>query len=171
MFVYADHQESMCHVCRAVVEEIENEIKKVDPRKTIEVGSYRIDATGDQKKKVPYAFSEMHLHEVLENVCTTMEDYAQAKYKDTGEKTIIKLAGANGMMNPEISKVDLLPDTELNAKLKFNCESIVDEYEDDIIRIFTKREGDPDIGLCAKTAGFCPDNTSEDEYDFEKEEL
>lgn len=48
-----------------------------------------------------------------------MEDYAQAKYKDTGEFTIIKLTGSEGAMNPDISKVDLLPDTELNTKLKF----------------------------------------------------
>jgi hypothetical protein len=39
-------------VCRSVVEEIEYEIQKENPKKMIEVGGYRLDSTGNQKQKV-----------------------------------------------------------------------------------------------------------------------
>jgi hypothetical protein len=38
-------------VCRSVVEEIDNVIQKVDPKRTMEVGSYRLDSVGNQKQK------------------------------------------------------------------------------------------------------------------------
>ncbi len=40
--------------------------------------------------QVPYARSEGHLMEVVENVCTNFEDYAQAKYKASDKATIIR---------------------------------------------------------------------------------
>lgn len=174
LFTFCDgDKELMCSVCHAVIDEIESGIKKVDPRKMIQVGSYRIEPTGDQKKeKIQYAYSEVHLNEVLENLCSSMEDYAQAKYKDTGKLTIIKLIGPNGGMNPDISKVDLQPDTELNSKLKFYCETIINEYDDDIIRIFTKREKKPDFALCTTASGYCPgEQLDVEDYGFENDEL
>ena len=38
-------------VCRNVVEEIDNAIQRVDPKRTVEVGSYRLDSIGNQQQK------------------------------------------------------------------------------------------------------------------------
>jgi hypothetical protein len=43
--------ETVVSVCRSVVEEIDNIIQKVDPKRTMEVGSYRLDSMGNQKQK------------------------------------------------------------------------------------------------------------------------
>lgn len=69
--------------------------------------------------QVPYARSEVHLSELLENVCNKMEDYVRATYKSTGELTILKLIGSDGKLNEDISKVDIIQDSDLNKSLKF----------------------------------------------------
>ena len=56
---------------------------------------------------------------MVENVCKGFEDYAQAKYKASGEPTIIRLMTHEGNMNPLMSQVDMVPDEDLNTKLKF----------------------------------------------------
>lgn len=38
-------------MCRSVVEEIDSAIQKIDPKRTVEVGSYRLDSMGNQKQK------------------------------------------------------------------------------------------------------------------------
>lgn len=43
--------EIVVSVCRSVVEEIDSVIQKVDPKRTMEVGSYRLDSKGNQKQK------------------------------------------------------------------------------------------------------------------------
>ncbi|GCB63754.1 hypothetical protein scyTo_0013243, partial [Scyliorhinus torazame] len=45
----AKDPEVYCGVCRALVAEIDWAIKKVDPKKTIQVGSFRISPDGSQK--------------------------------------------------------------------------------------------------------------------------
>ena len=56
---------------------------------------------------------------VVETVCKGFEDYAQAKYKSSGEPTIIRLMTHEGNMSPLMSQVDMVPDEDLNTKLKF----------------------------------------------------
>ena len=56
---------------------------------------------------------------MVESVCKGFEDYAQAKYKASGEPTIIRLMTHEGNMNPLMSQVDMVPDEDLNTKLKF----------------------------------------------------
>jgi len=39
-----------CLVCQSMVDEFKYSIDKVDPRKTIETGSFRVDGNGEQAK-------------------------------------------------------------------------------------------------------------------------
>jgi hypothetical protein len=39
-------------VCQRAVEEMEKDIEKIDPKKVVEVGTYRLDHNGDQKQKL-----------------------------------------------------------------------------------------------------------------------
>jgi hypothetical protein len=39
-----------CLVCKSLVEELEAAVAKVDPRKKIETGSFRLDGAGAQTK-------------------------------------------------------------------------------------------------------------------------
>jgi hypothetical protein len=61
----------------------------------------------------------MHLTEVLETICNKMDDYVRATYKTSGELTLLRLIGADGQMNPDLSHVDIVQDSDLNRSLKF----------------------------------------------------
>merc|ERR1719228_2561484 len=116
-----------CLVCKALVEEIEALIHKVDPKKKVESGTWRISGDGTQegRKLIPFARSNEHLSDIVDTVCKGFEDYAQATAKASGEPTIIRLMTHEGNMNPSMSEVDIVPDDDLNTRLKFYCENIV----------------------------------------------
>lgn len=158
-----------CLVCRNVVEEIDNAIQRVDPKRTVEVGSYRLDSIGNQQQKtVPYARSEMYLTEVLETVCNKMDDYIRATYKTSGELTLLRLIGPDGQMNPDLNLVDIVQDSDLNKSLKFYCEGIVEEFEENILRLFGTDADNIDIKLCSSEAKLCSHMESDtDDYEFE----
>ena len=80
-----ESKELKCLVCKASMAEMELAASKVDPNKKVEVGDYRLDTTGEskKKKKILYAKSEMYLTEMMETVCDRMDDYAKARYKKT----------------------------------------------------------------------------------------
>merc|ERR1719500_2454881 len=115
-------------------------IYQVDPKKKVEVGSFRISGDGTQegRKLIPYARSNEHLSEVVDTVCKNFEDYAQATAKASGEPTIIRLMTIEGNMNPKMSEVDIVPDDDLNTRLKFYCENIVEDQEETILQLFPK---------------------------------
>lgn len=48
-----------------------------------------------------------------------MDDYVRATYKTSGELTLLRLIGADGQMNPDLSHVDIIQDSDLNKSLKF----------------------------------------------------
>lgn len=146
-----------CAVCRSLVNELHTAILEVDPRKTIEVGSYQIRADGKPKPAVvKYAGSEVHMMEVMETVCKSMKDYAQARHKETGKLEAIKLV-VGGSMNPRMGEYEMVQDPDLNKGLEFHCEAIVEEFEDDIVTFF-KESGDSSSSDLPEQ--FCGDVTS-----------
>jgi len=162
-----------CLVCRSLVDEIEAKINSVDPAKKVEVGTFRLNGDGTQNRKlIPYARSQEHLLEVIESVCKGFEDYAQAKYKASGEPTIIRLMTPEGNMNPLMSQVDMVPDDDLNTKLKFYCENQVEDLEDTILEMFAEEGENRDIELCSQKSKYCDSiEAPPEEYAFENEEL
>ena len=63
--------------CSLLVTHFELKIAGVDPKKKIEVGSFRVSPTGEQKglKEIGYARSESHLTEIIEHVCDEAKQY------------------------------------------------------------------------------------------------
>jgi hypothetical protein len=55
----------------------------------------------------------------VDTVCKGFEDYAQATAKASGRPTLIRLMTHEGNMNPRMSEVDIVPDDDLNTRLKF----------------------------------------------------
>jgi len=167
-----DSKTLKCLVCKSLVEEIEAEIFKVDPSKKVEYGSFRLKPDGTQERKViPYARSQQHLGDIVDTVCKNFEDYAQAKSKSTGEATIIRLMTHEGNMNPKMSEVDIVPDDDLNTRLKFYCENLVEDLEEVITEIFAEEGENRDIEFCSKRSSVCEPMDIEEDYIFEKEEL
>ena len=54
-----------------------------------------------------------------------MSDYAQARWKDTKEPTIIRIMSHEGGMNPDFALVDVIPDEDLNKRLQFYVRSTI----------------------------------------------
>uniref|UniRef100_L7M6D1 Putative er protein with keel retention signal n=1 Tax=Rhipicephalus pulchellus TaxID=72859 RepID=L7M6D1_RHIPC len=130
-------QELKCQVCKALVTESVAAISKVDPKKKIPVGSFRLQADGTQKQKsIPYAGSEAHMHDVLDEVCSQMDNYAQATHKENGELILVNLSKDVD----KLSTYQVVPDPTANGKIRQLCEDMIGEYEDDYMRVFSKHK-------------------------------
>lgn len=166
-------KEVKCLVCKATMNEMELAVSKIDPKKKIDVGDYRLDATGDSKKKktILYAKSEMYLTELMESVCDRMDDYAKARYKKNGRPVVLKMMTEFGM-NPEMSEVDFVQEGDLNKSLKHLCLEVLEDYEEAILKMFQQEDAvkDTDNRLCSQVANICNEQPIEDDYDYEGEE-
>ncbi|XP_070536876.1 protein canopy homolog 2-like [Ptychodera flava] len=149
--------ELYCGACMALVDEMDYAIKQVDPRRMIEVGSFRVQPDGSQKQtKIPYATSETHLMELLETICDKMNDYAERKDPETQKKTYIRFNNREGESEPkELTNVSI--SAEVSKVLKFACESILDDHEDDIIHLFMNKQKNIHNKLCGHFSDLCPD--------------
>ncbi|XP_015930149.1 protein canopy homolog 2 [Parasteatoda tepidariorum] len=156
--ISVQQSELRCLVCRLVVNEITSSVINEDPKKILEVGSFRIQPDGSQKQsQIKYAGSETHLGEILETVCNSIEDYAQAKDKETGELTLLNLSKDVD----KLSTHELVQDPDLNRSLKYYCESFVEDYEDDVMALFKSSDKFEQFStkLCTNSAGYCSSKT------------
>ncbi|XP_003216991.1 protein canopy homolog 2 isoform X2 [Anolis carolinensis] len=146
-------QDLRCGACRALVDELEWEISQVDPKKTIQIGSFRINPDGSQSiVEVPYARSEAHLTELLERVCEKMNDYGEKVDTSTSRKNYVRVISHDG------TKMDLSEtkiDGDVTSSLKFACESIAEEYEDELIEFFSHEAENVKDRLCSKRTDLC----------------
>uniref|UniRef100_A0A8C7UT35 Canopy FGF signaling regulator 1 n=1 Tax=Oncorhynchus mykiss TaxID=8022 RepID=A0A8C7UT35_ONCMY len=137
-----------CSACRAIVDELNYSISQIDPKKTINVGAFRLKPDGSlTDKKVPLARSETNLSELLDGVCGSMSDYALHVDPDTKKKQYKRFA-------PRSSDFD---GPEGSNALQFACESIVEEFEDDIISLFAKETDHVVDKLCNEVSGTVSD--------------
>lgn len=75
--------------------------------------------------KIPLAESEVHISDMLDNICNKMSDYVKATYKSNGQLTILNLMTPAGTMNPEMGKVDIIQDGDFNKSLKYYVSSSI----------------------------------------------
>ncbi|XP_004692686.2 PREDICTED: protein canopy homolog 2 [Condylura cristata] len=148
-------QDLHCGACRALVDELEWEIAQVDPKKTIQMGSFRINPDGSQSVvEVPYARSEAHLTELLEEVCDRMKEYGEQIDPSTHRKNYVRVVGRNGdPSEPDLQGIRI--DSDISGTLKFACESIVEEYEDELIEFFSREANNVKDRLCSKRTDLC----------------
>ncbi|CAN8014034.1 unnamed protein product [Ixodes persulcatus] len=130
-------KEIKCEVCRALVKESVDLIAKADPKKKVPVGSFRLRGDGTQEQKmVLYAGSETHMHDLLEQVCSSLDNYAQATHKENGELILVNLNKDIG----KLSTYQVLANPDENGKLRKLCEDMLGEFEDEYIRVFSKQK-------------------------------
>ncbi|XP_067667786.1 protein canopy homolog 2-like [Haliotis asinina] len=142
-----------CAVCRVMVDEMAWSISQVDPKKTLQAGSFRVDPKGNQAlKEIPYARSETHLTELVEEVCSRMNEYAQTT-DDDGKKSVVRTNSRNGK---PLSLKNININREIQQQLRFYCESLIEEHEEDIIGLF-KRKSLPNADriICGDIAAAC----------------
>lgn len=146
-------QDIRCGACRALVDEMEWAISQIDPKKMIQTGSFRINPDGSQSiREVPLARSEGNLLELMENVCERMEDYGEGTESSSNRKFYARIKSRSGEAM-DLSEATL--DTRVTSSLKFACETIVEQNEDEIIEFFSHETENVKDKLCSKRTDLC----------------
>ncbi|KAF1391491.1 hypothetical protein PFLUV_G00042680, partial [Perca fluviatilis] len=146
-------QDIRCGACRALVDEMEWAISQIDPKKMIQTGSFRINPDGSQSiREVPLARSEGNLLELMENVCERMEDYGEHTDSSTNRKSYIRIKSRSGAAM-DLSEATL--DSRVTGSLKFACETIVEQHEDEVIEFFAHETDNVKDKLCSKRTDLC----------------
>lgn len=146
-----------CEVCCRLVEEIQHNVSSVDPSNIVQVSNFRLDGNGNQiKHTIPLARSQLYLTEVMDSVCEKMNDYVRATFKKNGTLTVMPLL-LDGQMNPLMSEVDVVQDSDLNKSLQYYCEDIVNDIEEDLINIIKSGDDDQIVySICTNVMQLCP---------------
>uniref|UniRef100_A0A669CD11 Canopy FGF signaling regulator 2 n=1 Tax=Oreochromis niloticus TaxID=8128 RepID=A0A669CD11_ORENI len=132
--------------CRALVDEMEWAISQIDPKKMIQTGSFRINPDGSQSiREVPLARSEGNLLEMMESICERMGDYGERTDPSTNRKSYVRIKSRSGEAM-DLSDASL--DSRVTASLKFACETIVEQHEDEIIEFFAHETDNVKDKLC-----------------------
>ncbi|KAL6430450.1 hypothetical protein ACFW04_007817 [Cataglyphis niger] len=155
-----------CLVCRAIMKELQAEVSKANPNKLVEVGSYRMDAEGNTKRKmVPLSRSEVYILDLLDDICEKMTDYVRARKKSNNQLTILNLMSSPGTMNPRMGEVDIIQDGDLNKSLEHYCRFIVEEFEEDILSLYIHDIHNKKEKLCTQISNICNENYIDDDDD------
>lgn len=146
-------QDIRCGACRALVDEMEWAVSQIDPKKMIQTGSFRINPDGSQSiREVPLARSEGNLLELMEAICERMEDYGEVMDSSTNRKSYIRVKSRTGE-TMDLSEAKL--DSSVTSSLKFACETIAEQHEDEIIEFFSHETDNVKDRLCSKRTDLC----------------
>lgn len=146
-------REHQCAVCRALVDEMNHGVSLVDPKETIEIGSFRVDPKGNTKTyQRSYARSEVHLMELFEKVCDKFMQYALTK-NSKGQKSVIPTSSRSGK---SISLKEVTISSDATKQMKYTCEHFVEEYEEDMTKVLNKDDSDNhEKEICLRITGIC----------------
>lgn len=125
--------------------------------------------------QVPYARSEAHLTELLERICEKMKEYGEKADPTTQRKSYVRVISHDGT-KLDLSGVKI--DGDVASSLKFavragvaaglgaprvllvtprvvrlQCESIAEEYEDELIEFLSHEADNVKDRLCSKRTG------------------
>ncbi|XP_053464864.1 protein canopy homolog 1 isoform X2 [Nycticebus coucang] len=136
------------------MDEVEHDVTKARQKK-IKVGSFRINPDGTQeRRKVPLAQSEAFLTDLLDKVCERMNHYKLEEDPVTKGRTFKRFAPRKGeKIYKEFKKFYFYSDAY--RPLKFACETIIEEYEDEILSLITREAGHLADRLCSEKSDLC----------------
>ncbi|XP_036387394.1 protein canopy homolog 2 isoform X1 [Megalops cyprinoides] len=146
-------QDIKCGACRALVDEMEWAISQVGPKKMIQTGSFRINPDGSQSvREVPLARSEGHLLELMEEVCEKMKDYGERTDPSSNRNIYVRVTSRDGKVM-DLSETTL--DSRVTSSLKYACETIVEQHEDELIEFFAHETDNVKDKLCSRRTDLC----------------
>ncbi|XP_022444830.2 LOW QUALITY PROTEIN: protein canopy homolog 1 [Delphinapterus leucas] len=103
---------------------------------------------------IPLAQSEAFLTDLLDKVCERMNDYKLEEDPVTKEKTFKRFAPRKGnKIYKEFLKFSFYSDAYRH--LKFSCETIMEEYEDEIFSLIAQEAHCLADKLCSEKPGLC----------------
>ncbi|XP_037035135.1 protein canopy homolog 1-like isoform X2 [Bradysia coprophila] len=148
-----------CFVCRSIIDTMLYEIKKVNPRKRIEVSA---------TKSILYSKSESYLAELMEDLCEYQDTFATLRQVLVQKTFIQSMLDNNGSVDatPGFSQESLSTEN-----VNFLCLDILGEHDDAILAEFKKEVLSENIDeiICTETAKYCV--KKETEVNNERDEL
>uniref|UniRef100_A0A5F8A2S8 Canopy FGF signaling regulator 1 n=2 Tax=Macaca mulatta TaxID=9544 RepID=A0A5F8A2S8_MACMU len=109
-------------------------------------------------EQIPLAQSEAFLTDLLEKVCERMNDYKLEEDPVTKERTFKRFAPRKGdRIYQEFKKLYFYSDAY--RPLKFACETIIEEYEDEIFSLIAQEAHYLADKLCSEKSGTVSDVT------------
>uniref|UniRef100_A0A9L0JLN4 DUF3456 domain-containing protein n=1 Tax=Equus asinus TaxID=9793 RepID=A0A9L0JLN4_EQUAS len=103
---------------------------------------------------IPLAQSEAFLTDLLDKVCERMNDYKLEEDPVTKKKTFKRFAPRKGdKIYKEFKKFYFYSDAY--RPLKFACETIIEEYEDEIFSLIAQEAHYLADKLCSEKSGLC----------------
>ncbi|XP_020043073.2 protein canopy homolog 1 [Castor canadensis] len=136
------------------MDEVEYDVTRARQKKT-KVGSFRIKPDGTQeRRKVPLAQSEAFLTDLLDKVCERMNDYQLEEHPETKEKFFKRYAPRKGdKIYKEYKKFFFYSDAY--RPLKFACEAIIEQYEEEIFSLIAQEARYLADKLCSEKSDLC----------------
>nr|XP_039328616.1 protein canopy homolog 1 isoform X2 [Saimiri boliviensis boliviensis] len=111
---------------------------------------------------IPLAQSEAFLTDLLEKVCERMNDYKLEEDPVTKERTFRRFAPRKGdKIYQEFKKFHFYSDAY--RPLKFACETIIEEYEDEIFSLIAHEAHYLADKLCSEKSDLCETSTNHSE--------
>jgi hypothetical protein len=142
-----------CGACIALVDEMNWQIGQVDTKSTLQVGSFRVDSRGNQGlREIPLARSELHLTELLDDICRHMSDYAESYSISDGTTSYIRTSSRDGSA---VSLTNVHISGEIHTRLKSACETLIEEHEEAILEAFRMSRESIEQFLCVDTMDVC----------------
>uniref|UniRef100_A0A8C4WJ41 Canopy FGF signaling regulator 1 n=1 Tax=Gopherus evgoodei TaxID=1825980 RepID=A0A8C4WJ41_9SAUR len=136
--------------CKALGDELLDDIRKVNPKRTIDVGSFRISPDGTQERVRDL------LNGSMENICDRLNDY-QLQVDPQPEKRTFKRFAPRKDENIYADFKKFCFYSDAYKPLKFavilHCESIIEEYEDEIFSLITQEADYLADKLCSEKSG------------------
>ncbi|XP_072020760.1 protein canopy homolog 2-like [Amphiura filiformis] len=149
-----------CGACQALVDEVQYAIDSEDPTKMIDFG-FRIDPKGGAKRKnVKYAGSETHMMELLDEVCDNMNDYAENMSQESNARRYVRYKDRM-MEYLDIKNLNL--DKGVQKSLELACANIIEEHEEEILRLYREKEENIADQLCREVGEYCTTKIKNDE--------
>ncbi|XP_033048955.1 protein canopy homolog 1 isoform X3 [Trachypithecus francoisi] len=106
------------------------------------------------REQIPLAQSEAFLTDLLEKVCERMNDYKLEEDPVTKETTFKRFAPRKGdRIYQEFKKLYFYSDAY--RPLKFACETIIEEYEDEIFSLIAQEAHYLADKLCSEKSDLC----------------
>ncbi|XP_053265977.1 protein canopy homolog 1 isoform X1 [Podarcis raffonei] len=148
--------ELFCGACKALADELAYDIKKIGPKRTVNSGTFRLNPDGTRgKKKVAFTKSETFLTDVLEKICDRMNDYQLQDDPVTNKKIFKRYAPRKDEpIYAEYKKYFFYSDAY--KPLKYACETIIEQYEDEIYSLIAQEADFLADKLCIEKSGLCP---------------
>uniref|UniRef100_A0A1B6KXQ4 DUF3456 domain-containing protein n=1 Tax=Graphocephala atropunctata TaxID=36148 RepID=A0A1B6KXQ4_9HEMI len=149
LMVGIDRKHVKCLVCQRLVQEMYKAVEKVSPSLKYYKRGYTLDEHKDSEFSIEMRRSEVFLDEVMDKLCTKMNDYARGFHIDTGKLAVIPLVIGKAM-NPYMQEYKMVQDGDLES-LEFYCQSILSEHGDELMSLFKSEAEDIESDLCFNT--------------------